>query len=166
MNRVVQLATVLAIATIGMARDANAEEFAAHLTGFKVVPAILTDGTGKLTLDLNRKLQSISYTLTYSGLSASVTQAHIHFGKEHTEGGVLAFLCSSVGAPAGTPACPTGGGTVTGLITAASVIGFAPQGVLAGDFNGLVRAIGSDSTYADVATTRFPAGEIRGEIHQ
>ena len=166
MNRAVQLATVLTIATIGMAWEANAEEFHANLTGFREVPlAILSDGTGKLTLKLDKNAQSISYTLTYSGLSSDALQAHIHFGKEHVVGGIFAFLCTNLGnGPAGTPACPTGGGTVSGLITAASVIALPAQNLPAGSFDSAVRVLNSGTVYGNVHTTKFPAGEIRGEV--
>jgi hypothetical protein len=163
MNRVLRVVAILAAVAIGTAWNANAEEFHTSLTGFKVVPAILTDATGKVTLKLDKNAQSISYTLNYSGLTATPTQAHLHFGKEHVAGGVIAFLCSNFGAPPGTPACPASG-TVSGLITAVSVLAIPSQNVAAGNFDGLVRAMRSSTVYADVATTNFPAGEIRGEV--
>jgi len=59
---------------------------------------------------------------------AAVTQAHIHFGKRHVAGGIIVFLCTNLGnGPAGTPACPDSAGTVTGSITAASIIGPAAR---------------------------------------
>ena len=166
MNRPLHVVAVLTVMTIGMAWDANAEEFHANLTGFREVPlAILSEGTGKLTLKLDKNPQSISYTLPYSGLSAPATQAHIHFGKEHVAGGIFAFLCTNLGnGPAGTPACPAGGGTVTGLITAASVLALPAQNFPAGSFDSVVRALHSGTVYGNVHTTSFPAGEIRGEV--
>jgi hypothetical protein len=94
-----------------------------------------------------------------------VTQAHIHFGKEHVAGGIIAFLCTNLGnGPAGTPACPANSGTVTGTITAASVEAILKQNVSAGDFDALEDALTSNTAYANVHTTAFPAGEIRGQI--
>src|SRR3954466_10604312 len=82
--------------------------------------AILTNGTGKLRLVVDRN--SASYSLTYSGLTSDVLQAHLHFGKVHVSGGIYAFLCTNLGnGPAGTPACPAAGGRVTGTLTAASI---------------------------------------------
>jgi len=117
------------------------DEFSARLSGFEEVGAlpsatspgltgaILSQGTGKLRLDLDREFAT--YKLTYSGLGSAVTQAHIHFGKRHVPGGVSVFLCTNLGnGPAGTPACPPAGGTVTGTLTAAtSVVGPAAQNV-------------------------------------
>ena len=56
------------------------------------------------------------------------------------------------------------GGTVTGVITPADVIGPTNQGIEPGSFEELVRAIDAGATYANVHSTRWPAGEIRGQI--
>src|SRR5262249_48375739 len=174
MHRASHAAAVLAVATIGMTCAANAEQFEAKFTGFQEVGAlnaetgaILSNGTGKLTLNLDTKVQSITYTLTFSNLSSPVTQSHIHFGKEHVPGGVIVFLCTNLGnGPAGTPGCPAGGGTVTGTITPASVVGPAAQNITAGDFNALARALESDTAYGNIHTTKFLAGEIRGQVRE
>ena len=116
-------------------------------------------------MNLDEINQKLTYTLTYSGLSAPVTQAHIHFGKNHVAGGVIVFLCTNLGnAPAGTPACPVSGGTVTGTITAASVVGPTAQNVTIGDFGALEDALTSDTAYAYIHTKKFPEGEIRGQL--
>jgi hypothetical protein len=166
-------ASVLAAATIGMlASAANAQEYNARLLGFNETGAlnaesgaINTKGRGTLNLVLNSNASTATYTLTYSDLSAPVTQAHIHFGKVHVPGGIFVFLCSNLAnRPAGTQACPSGGGTVTGTITAANVIAVPSQGITAGDFNVVVDALGSDTAYVNVHTTTFPSGEIRGQV--
>ena len=51
--------------------------------------AILSDGKGTLSFDVDKKQQQITYSLTYSGLSAVATQAHIHLGKLHVAGGIM-----------------------------------------------------------------------------
>jgi len=108
----------------------------------------------------------MTYQLTYADLSAALTQAHIHFGKRHVGGGIIVFLCTNLSnGPAGTPTCPAGGGTVTGSITAASVLAIAAQNVTAGDFNALEALLKSNTAYGNIHTAKFPAGEIRGQIH-
>jgi hypothetical protein len=69
------------------------------------------------------------------------------------------------------PACPTdpAAGTVTGTITAANVKAVEAQGLAAGDFAALVRAIKHEATYVNVHTTEpagFGSGEIRGQIER
>jgi hypothetical protein len=156
-----------AVAVGGMYSSvAYAEEFTAHLSGFDEVPlAINSPGTGKLRLKADKHAGTLEYELTYSGLTSPATQAHIHFGKRGVTGGVIVYFCSNLGnAPAGTPACPENGGTVSGTITSAGVIGAQPQNVKPGDFEALLAALFSKTSYANVHTTNFPAGEIRGEI--
>jgi len=53
---------------------------------------------------------------------------------------------------------------VEGTITAANVIGPTGQGIAAGEFAELVRAIRGGVTYANVHSTKFPTGEIREQI--
>ena len=157
---------------VASALPVQADPFSTTLSGFEEIGAlagptgaILTDGEGSLQLDLDERSQMLNYTLTYSGLTSSVTQAHIHFGKLHVAGGIFVFLCTNLGnGPAGTPPCPATGGTVSGTITAAGVLGVAAQNVTAGNFDAVVQIITSDTAYANVHTTKFPAGEIRGQI--
>jgi hypothetical protein len=122
-------------------------------------------GQGTLDLVLNRNASTASYTLTYSNLTSNVLQAHIHFGKVHVPGGIFVFLCTNLGnGPAGTPACPSAGGTVSGTLTAASVVAVPTQNIPAGNFDALVDILTSNTAYANVHTQNFPGGEIRGQV--
>jgi hypothetical protein len=163
------LAAVLVALVAGAA---SAQEYKARLSGFFEIGAlnantgaILTNGTGKLTLDVDQN--SATYSLTYSALGSNVTQAHLHFGKVHVAGGIYTFLCTNLGnGPAGTPACPPGGGTVTGTITPANILAVPGQNITAGDFGALLAALASNTTYVNVHTVKFPAGEIRGQVQR
>lgn len=171
--------TVFAVAVVALwGSYAHAEEFSARLSGFNEIGglgagetgAILTDATGTLHLDLDKKSGSIAYTLTYTGpFSSAVQQAHIHFGKLHVAGGIIAWLCQSAAKPSptpGTPFCPTPmpSATVTGVLTAANVIAATGQNVTAGDFDALEDALTSNTAYVNIHTATFGAGEIRGQI--
>jgi CHRD domain len=161
-------AILAAAVTVVPSAHANAQQFQATFSGFNVVQPlgpIFSTGQGTLLLNLNRQQQSLTYTLTYSNLSAPVTQAHIHFGKVHVAGGVMVFFCA-VGGPVGTPLCPAPSATLTGMFTPASVVGPTQQNIAVGNFDALAAALLSETAYADIATTLFPAGEIRGEIIQ
>src|SRR3981081_3366413 len=174
MYRAMLLGAILSAMTVAPAAMAapHTEEFHAVFSGFNEVGAlnaqsgaILSEGTATLVLKLDRAAQTLSYTLKFSGLSAPVTQSHIHFGKVHMAGGVMVFLCSNLTtAPAGTQPCPAAGGTVTGTLTAANVLAIAGQNVPAGDFDAITEALLTDTAYANVHTANFPAGEIRGQV--
>jgi len=145
-------------------------ELHAKIVGIQEVVAgtIVTNATGTFKATINDD-STLTYTLTYNNLSSSVLQSHIHIGATKVSGDISIFLCSNLGnGPAGTPACPddaTHSGTVTRTISAADVTNLAAgQGIPAGDFKDLVRAIVSHVTYVNVHSTNFPNGEIRGQI--
>lgn len=140
--------------------------FATQLIGWQEVPSVSTVARGFFWAKLDEKARLITFTLKYDPLEGAVQQAHIHVGQRHTNGGVSVFLCSNLGnAPAGTPACPVGPAEVTGTLADTSVIGPAAQGVAPGEFDELIRAIRSGSAYVNVHSDKFPAGEIRGQLH-
>jgi hypothetical protein len=160
-----------ALALCGGAALANDDDngLSARLTSYQEVPSLSTQGTGRFTARVDAGNQSITYQLTFGGLSTPATQSHIHFGQKSVSGGIVVFLCTNLGnGPVGTQACPAGGGTITGTITAANVAnGPNPtevQGIAPGEFAELLQAIRTGVTYANVHTTKFPAGEIRGQI--
>jgi hypothetical protein len=137
--------------------------------------AVSTGATGKFRARIDESNSMIHYELSYQGLEAAVTQAHIHFGQRHTVGGIVVWLCQTPAGSAGntpapaavaaaTPVCPQEG-TVEGTITPAQVLTATGQGLNAGEFAELVAAIRAGATYANVHSTLFPPGEIRGHIH-
>jgi len=137
-----------------------------QLNGYNETPnALNTPATGTFSATIDDQAQTITYTLTYSGIPTSVTQAHIHFGHRFTSQGVAVFLCTNLGnGPAGTPACPAQAGTVTRTVHASDVVGPAAQGIQPGDFASIVKAIRAGVAYANVHTTAFPGGEIRAQL--
>jgi hypothetical protein len=175
MTRTWAIRLLAALAAVGLTvtvatADEGATTFATSLSGFNETPPVLSNGTGSFHLTLNGN--TATFTETFSNLSSPVTQSHIHFAQRGVAGGVFVFLCTNLGnGPAGTQACPAGGGTITGTITAASIIapgGDGPpanQGITAGDFQALVRILRSGDAYVNVHTKSFPAGEIRGQVH-
>ena len=159
MTALVAVALVLGLAGAVAAGDSNRNSFKANLSGYQEVPAISSTATGKLTLKVNPAGTQVSYSLTYSALQGgNALAAHIHFAQAGVNGSVVAFLCGG----GGKPACPAAGGTVTGTIVAADVL--AAQGIAAGDLAAFLRAVRSGVTYANVHSTGFPGGEIRGQI--
>ena len=131
--------------------------------------AISTGARGTFVARIDTQDNTIDYELSYQDLEGEVTQGHIHFGQQHTVGGIVVWLCQTAGTPAPaavaalTPFCPAEG-TVTGTITPAQVLTAMGQGLEAGEFDELVQAIRAGTTYANVHSTLFPPGEIRGQI--
>ena len=144
-------------------REHKQNTLRATLSGFNEVPPINTNGEAKFKMKIEGN--QIIYTLTYSGLTSNITQSHVHFGQKGVNGGIFFFLCSNLGnGPAGTPTCPATGGTVTGTITAASIVPVAAQNVASGDFASALNIIRTGEGYANLHTMNFPAGEIRGQV--
>jgi CHRD domain len=155
---------VAVAATAAVAHNDNGKG-KAKLDSYQEAPLTLsTTGTGSFRIRV--RSDGLHYTLRYSSLSAPVTQAHIHFGRTALAGGIIAWLCGTAAlpGPAGTPVCPQGEGTVEGTIDAADIIGPANQGIAAGELTETIRALRKGAVYANVHTTAFTGGEIRGQV--
>lgn len=161
-------------------RSDRRHQVRAQLSGFNEVhfsggpPATLrgavsTAASGAFMARIDERDDIIHYELRYQDLEGLVTQGHIHFGQQHTVGGVVVWLCQTEGTPAPdavadlTPFCPDEG-AVTGTITPAQVLTAANQGLDAEEFDELVRAIRAGAAYVNVHSSLFPPGEIRGQI--
>jgi CHRD domain len=161
--RILAITGVLAIAITTATADEGATRFRTSMSGFQETPPILTNGNGTFHATVHGN--SLTYTETFDGLTSSVTQSHIHFGERAVAGAIFVFLCSNLGnGPSGTPSCPAAGGTVSGSVTAADVIGVSGQNISAGDFLALLRILRSGDAYVNVHTVKFPGGEIRGQV--
>ena len=141
----------------------------ARLVGVQEVPAVSSKGSGEFVAEISNDDSKIDYTLTWKDLEgATVQQAHIHFGQHYAaNGGIAVFFCSNLPSPpANTPACPgPASGELKGVITAANVIGPAGQGIAAGEFAELLRAIRTGNSYVNVHTDKHPGGEIRAQLN-
>jgi len=79
----------------------------------------------------------------------------------------MVFFCTNLGnGPAGTQACPAAPATVTGSITSGDVIGPVGQGISAGDFAALLTALRTGTAYANVHSSLYLGGEIRGQVRR
>ena len=155
--------TVVAAAALADRGNGNGHGFRGHLDGYQETTgpgSISTTGRGRV--ELRVKDDGIHYRLRYSNIDGgTVTQAHIHFAQRHVAGGIIAFLCGGSEA-----ACTSPNGDITGVITTAEILGPNGQGIEPGSMDEAVRAIRAGATYANVHTTRWPAGEIRGQVHR
>ena len=173
----------LGFAPMALGDNGKKDRFSTDLSGFNEVhfvagpPAALrgavsTKGNGNFRAFIHDRSAMIEYVLNYDGLEGNVTQSHIHFGQASTVGGIVVWLCQTTANPAPasvaavTPTCPqhTRGGAVTGTIQAAQVLAQPAQGIDAGQFDELVRAIRAGATYVNVHSSLHPPGEIRGQV--
>ena len=183
MNVLIAFALGMSVALLSVVAEAKDDDhnFIARLSGYNEVHfigtapalrgAVSTKASGRFQAKIDRSETSIDYVLHYEGLESDVTQSHIHFGQRHTVGGIVVWLCQTEGTPApaavasATPFCPGAReGTVQGTITAAQVLDVTGQGIAAGEFDELVRAIRAGAAYANVHSATFTPGEIRGHI--
>ena len=165
------LATVLVTSEpTNLSTQDRSNNAAAILDGYHENPSISTTGQGALDLTLDDTLEVIEFQLSYDQLegiapavpAGVVTAAHIHLGALGVNGGVVAHLCGG----GGKPPCPASG-TVTGTIVPGDISGPAVQGLDPGGattFAEFLKAIRAGFTYVNVHTTRWPTGEIRGQI--
>lgn len=111
----------------------------ATLSGASEVPPVASDASGKLVATLDAESNVLTWNLTYSGLSGSLTMAHFH-------GPALAGQNAGVVVPMnGALSSPISGSvTLTPTQTA---------DILAGKW------------YANLHTAANPNGEIRGQVN-
>src|SRR5229473_3216002 len=100
-------AILLGVVAVPIALSVRAHQddettFRARLTGFGEVPPKLVNGQGKFSGTLSADGNSISWTLTWTGLTGPAQAAHIHFGQPQNVGSVVVFFCGG----GGRPACP------------------------------------------------------------
>jgi len=135
--------------------------FRARLSGSQEVPTIATLATGEFRASVNSAGDTLSFELTYSALEGgAATAAHVHLGQPGVAGGVIFFLCGG----GSKPACPASG-TITGTVVASDITGLAAQGIQPGELADVIRLMRSGLTYANVHSTAFPSGEIRGQVN-
>ncbi len=161
--RLLAAAAAIGLSMTAATADEGATSFSAQLSGFNEVAPILSDGHGSFHATVQG--DSLTYTLQFSDLTTTPTQSHIHFAQRGVNGGIFLFLCSNLGnGPAGTPACPANGTPVHRTVTAADFVAVTAQNVPAGRFDNAVRILRSGDAYVNVHSTKFPAGEIRGQV--
>jgi hypothetical protein len=164
---VVVLGGLLLVASMAVADSGKKNLKADELTGYQENSDVSSQATGSFEITIDDDAETLTYELTYSGLEATVSQAHVHFGKRAVNGGVSFFLCGTASnpGPMGTPVCPQSG-TVSRTIPATAIIaGAAAQGIAAGEFDEVAAALRAGHMYANVHTSNFPNGEIRAQIN-
>jgi len=134
-------------------------EFSASLSAAEEVPNSGSTATGD-AIFLTADGDSVRFRLRVANIQ-NVLQAHIHVAATGVNGPVVVFLY-----PAAPPAVlipgPFDGTLGEGTFTAANL-----RGPLTGlQVSDLLAQMLAGNTYANVHTSQFTGGEIRGQIHQ
>lgn len=163
--QIVTLATTVALTGMlgALAPLMAAEEFfSAKLRGGHETPVtVATGASGVWGARLDGAETSMAYELFYDAIEGgAVAAAHIHLGRPGITGGIVIHLCGT----GGTAPCPASPGFVSGVLTSANVVAVAAQGIAAGDFAKVIRAMRKGDAYVNVHTGVFPGGEIRGQV--
>ena len=117
--------------------------FTATLSGSNEVPANTSSATGFISVVADDALGTLAVTESWSGLSNTVTGAHIH-------------CCAAIGATAPVVVPFTGFPTGTSGSYANT---FSPA-----TFATLLAGMQAGLAYANIHTAPFPGGEIRGQL--
>jgi hypothetical protein len=134
--------------------------YTATLLGSNEVPPTGSTGTGFGTFILNGNLLSINES--FSGLTTSASAAHIHCcGPVGVNEMVAVPFTPFPNATSGTFMA-----TVDLSLAATYTAGFITQegGTVGLAEAGLIAALNSGNTYANIHDANFPGGEIRGQI--
>lgn len=155
------LAAVCCFSMISAASNDKPLTLTAHMIADNETPPINSPATADFKATQNAD-GTFNFTLTFANLRAPALVSHIHFAPRNVNGGVMIFLCGGDS----QPACPAvTSGTITGTFGTANVVGPVGQGIAAGDLTSALEAIGDGLSYANLHSTLFPAGEVRGVVH-
>lgn len=141
--------------------DILEEWYRATLYGRSVVPPVQTDATAHLQLRSLKmwNCRSLQYRLFIRDLDfSSIGEIHIHEGAPEENGRILIYLNQASWVNSEN-------NPETGEVTFAfNVESSDPVGMNHVSFEEMLELIDDENTYIDVHTTRFPRGEIRGQI--
>jgi hypothetical protein len=151
--------------------DDDTEQLSANLTGTQEVPPNTSAAAGTATLNINEDRTQIDFTLNVSTTLQDIREAHIHISPPGVNGPIVLDFCTTnlVTPPAGVPLpppCPPAPFTLSGTLTEANLrpITDAIRAVGVNNFADAVTQILNGNAYANVHTTAFRGGEIRGQL--
>ena len=151
-----------------LGRDNKDQEqhFVTTLDGDSEIPdSVDTRASGQLTLQVSEDGEKISFTLTVASLD-NYLAGHLHVGADDEAGPVVAWLFPIKPYPFSDfiddPLLPgtSNGVLAKGVITADNLVG-PLEGM---DLDALISELKKSNVYANLHTSQFPAGEIRGNF--
>lgn len=141
------LAAIALLAAVPAVAVAAEEMFGATLGGDKEVPPVTTTASGSATVTISDDGSSITYSVTYSGLSGDLAASHIHLGASGTNGGILFPLAH-------------GPSPFSGTLTSADLTATGDVST----YEQALAAIRAGNTYVNLHTAANAGGEIRGQL--
>ena len=117
------------------------------LSGAQEVPPLTIGTSGSAWVVVSTDGSTLTYYVSYAGISGAAAAAHIHLGAVGANGGVLFPLA-------------VGPSPFVGTLTAADL---TPTGSVT-DMPGAVAAIAAGGTYINVHTAANPGGELRAQL--
>lgn len=143
------LAAGLLLMAVPAAVFAADEVFTAGLSGDAQVPPITVDATGDATVTIADDESSVSWDVSYTGLTGDAAAGHIHFGASDAAGPVM------------IPFATVSNTGSTGSFASGDYEG---GDGLPADWDGVLSAIRDGDAYVNVHTAANAAGEIRGQL--
>lgn len=125
------------------------EVFTADLSGDAQVPPVAVAGTGSATVTISDDESTVSWEVTYSGLTADPAAGHIHVGPADDTGPVMIPFASV---------------SATGSSGSFAAADYATGDGLPADWAGVLDAIRDGNAYVNIHTAANPGGEIRGQL--
>jgi hypothetical protein len=140
--------------------------YTANLSGPAESPPNASPGTGTATVTIDTVANTMSVSVTFSGLLAGTTASHIHAATATPFTGT-AGVATQVPTFTSFPLAVTSGtyANMFDLLTASTynpAFVTANGGTAASAEAALLSAIASGKAYLNIHTTQFPSGEIRG----
>jgi Cu/Zn superoxide dismutase len=154
MRRRVSVAVVLVVALAAMAAfigpaSGGGRQLSATMSGAKENPPNSSPATGTFAVRLNHGQGTVCYDMSVSNLTTAPSMAHIHRGGPTENGPVVIHLFGSGGAPAPSS-------------TSFTITNFCQSGIDQALIKDIIQ--NPQNYYANVHTSTFPGGEIRGQL--
>lgn len=154
-----------ALLVLGMDGNAAILVYQAPLNGSSESPPTVSPGTGYVIVTVDTIAQTLEVNVTFSGLTAGNTAAHIHCC-------TIDPLAGNAGVATTTPTFPgfpsgSTSGSYDHVLDLTQASSFNPAFVtanvsVAGAQAALLTGLANNRAYFNIHTTTFPGGEIRG----
>lgn len=162
------LLRLLPLLFLGSAAQANIVHYYSDLSGAAEATPNASPGTGWADLVYDDAAQTLLVQISFADLLAPTTASHIHaptLAPDNGAAGVATQTPTFTGFPLGVTS-----GSYSHLfdLTQASTFNASyvtANGGVAGAAMALIAAMDADKAYLNVHSSRFPAGEIRGFLH-